>query len=797
MIILSVHSQSVTVKGKVVDENTGIPLAFVNITIAEGTTGTYSDIDGLFSIKVPENECCLKFTYIGYKDTIYRINYSKKFQRVKLELQPFELEEVVILPDENPAHRIIKNAIENIKRNNPENLKEFSYTSYDKLIVTVDAPELVKKEQALLDSSEKVLRNTLDKHDMFLMETVIRRNHLKPGFNQEKVLATRASGLKDPAMVFMISKLQSTSFYKPTINILGKDYVNPISNGSLNKYFFLLEDTLFNKSGDTTFVISFRPGLKKKFSGLEGFVYINSDGWAIQNVKAQTIKDTSGMVVTIQQSYKKIDSVWFPSQLNTDILFKNFKMNLGGKKYPTVAKGTSYIKDVDLHPGLRRRDFGLYNTEIEPDAASRSEDFWNKYRNDSLTVRDKETYRVVDSLGKASNFDKKLAFLQSMMTGKIPLGPVSIDLNSLFRYNVYEGFYIGVGAHTNNKFSKNLRFGGFVGYGFGDKKIKYGADISLMVHKATESVIAAEYYEKPLESGGVSFFSDKNRELSPDNFGDFFVERKNLTMGFEADYSFRLRPLKYFKWNIGFLYQKKQAYGEYLFSPMEFTGFPQIYLFSKIVFGFRFAFREKVLQTTKGQIVIGSKYPVISFKFTQGLKNVLNSDFKYSKVDIRVQNKVKTKYYGNLIWNLNLGYVFGNIPATDLYAVRGTYRIFTLYAPYTFGTMKPNEFLSDKYASLFLTWDFKDLLVNIGKWKPRLLLLTNIGIGSLKHPENHINYDFKTMEKGFFESGFVIRKLLDIKIVDLGLGIMYRYGPYSLEKTGDNFAYKVSIFYGF
>ena len=111
--------------------------------------------------------------------------------------------------------------------------------------------------------------------------------------------------------------------------------------------------------------------------------------------------------------------------------------------------------------------------------------------------------------------------------------------------------------------------------------------------------------------------------------------------------------------------------------------------------------------------------------------------------------------------------------------------------------MRTSEFLSDRYASLFLTWDFRDLLVHIRKWKPRLLLVTNLAVGTLSRPGDHINYSFKTLEKGYFESGFVIRKLITLNFTDLGLGILYRYGPYRLPAVKDNFAYKFSIYYSF
>ena len=51
----------------------------------------------------------------------------------------------------------------------------------------------------------------------------------------------------------------------------------------------------------------------------------------------------------------------------------------------------------------------------------------------------------------------------------------------------------------------------------------------------------------------------------------------------------------------------------------------------------------------------------------------------------------------------------------------------------------------------------------------------------------------KTMEKGYFESGLVVKGLLNLPLVKVGGGVFYRYGAYSLPKTIDNFAFKYSI----
>lgn len=797
LISVLVTAQTVVVKGKVFDKSNHKPLAFVNIISESVKSGTVSDIDGRFTINLPAGTCCLKLSYLGYEAIEYPIDYSKKNQNIMLTPKPINLEEVTIFPGVNPAHRIINMVIAHRNSNNPENLPEFSYISYDKMILTADADSLMKMDTALMDTSEIKVRKLLDKQDFFMSETVTERKYMFPKLNQENVLATKVSGFKNPVIVFMLSQIQSTSFYNEKINILNKTYINPISKGSTRKYFFLLKDTTYNAKGDTTFIISYRPRINTKFDGLKGFLYINSNGWAIQNVKAEPSKDTSGLTIQIQQLYEQIEDHWFPTQLNTDIIFTNMAVGSGKHSYALVAHGTSYLKDINLHPGLQKKDFGFHEVEVNEDATKKKNKFWNKFRTDSLTAREQETYRVIDSIGKETNFDKYATTAQSLMSGVIPWGVVDFDINKFFHYNNYEGLYIGVGAHTNHKVSKVFSIGGFLGYGFKDKRFKYGADVSVIVYKPSDSKINFKYYTNVLPSGETNFFTDKDQVWNTNYFGQFFTTRMNITQGYEINYQFKIKAFRDFSWNIGLIKQTKQSFENYIFTPFNSGTTPQNYHFSKTTFEFRYAYREKIIQTTKGPVSFGSDYPVVWFKYTQNFKRVFNSGFNFSKFDFRILHTINTNYTGNLTWMLSGGITNGTAPANELYAANGTYATISIYAPYTFGTMRANEFLSDRYVSLFLTWDFKDLLLTFGKWKPQLLLLTNLSFGTLKHPEKHANYSFKIMDKGYYESGLVIRKLLNMQVYDLGIGVMYRYGPYHLPKVGNNFAYKISLFYAF
>ena len=794
------QAQHFIVKGVVKDKQNRRPLAFVNITSTDGSRGATTDIDGKFRIALKTGSCCLKLTYVGYESLDYTINQSKEFQQILLKEKTYELSEVEIFPGVNPAHRIIQNVIDNRDLNNPEKLNAFTYTSYDKMIVTLDADSLMQKDSSLLDSNEIKMKQFLEKQDIFIMETVTERKYKSPDLNQETVLATRVSGLKDPMMAFMISQLQSTSFYDELISIAGKNYINPISRGSTKKYFFLIEDTTYTTTNDTVFIISYRPMRNTNFDGLKGFLSINTKRWAIQNVKAEPQQDSAGIVIKIQQAYEFIQDHWFPVQLNTDIIFTQMQANTGTKSYKLVGRGHSYIRDIDLSANLKKREFGYHEVEIEPDATKKKGEFWRAYRVDSLSDRERETYRVVDSIGKAQNFDKMASTVQTLLIGKIPFWIFNVNLGQLIHYNGYEGLYLGLGLQTNDRFSKTVSLGGFGGYGFKDKKFKYGGEVSVKVHKRSESVIRLEAYNKVTQSGGVQFFDDKFKAWQTQNFYQFFTRRMNPTIGGELAYSFRLKPMRDFKWNLGFRIQNKEAYQDYFFGTAneDIIHGKTEFNFTEAFIGFRFAFRERVIETTKGQISFGSKYPVVYLSYTRGITGFLNGEFAFDRFDLKVEGSHYIKYLGDFSFRLMAGLILGELPASNLYDGNGTYREFALYAPFSFGTMRSNEFLSDRYVALFLSHNFGKLLFKEGKlFNPQFMLVTNIAFGSLDNPELHHNYDFKTLEKGYYESGFFIRKMLDFKVYDLGIGVMYRYGPYGFDNVSKNFAYKISLFYGF
>jgi len=810
------------ISGKVIDSKTNTPLAFVNIIINNnGFAGGTTDIDGKFKLSYSQKIKTLNLSYVGYQPLTYQVGPKTSNLLISLTQKEVELSEVEILPGINPAHRIIQNAIDNRDLNDPEKLKSFSYTSYDKTIFTIETdtatskikqdsattvemtqgnPELlakmdsIQKDSTKLDSAESEIRKFISQQNLFLMENISKRKFLYPDKSYNQVIATRMSGFKDPMFVFLTTQIQSFSFYKPFITIFQSAYVNPISGGSLTKYFFKIEDTTYSGK-DTVYIISFRPRKGTNFDGLKGVISINTNKWAIQNVIAQPAEGGGGLKIKIQQMYELMEGeYWFPVQLNTDVTLSFLQVG----KYSAVAKGRSYIKDIVLNPEMVRREFNHLDVEVDKDATARQEGFWNQYRVDTLTAKDRKTYQVIDSIGQAMNFDKMAKTFQTLMSGRIPWKFIDFDIGRFINYNTYEGLVLGLGIHTNDKLSKWFKIGGFYQYAFAVSTAKYGGDFSILFNRRNDWSLRGGYFYDLTEAGGVTFFDDYNSILSG-NWRELLIKKLDRTEN--ANISMTVRARKYWLLNIEASWSFKKSTTYDLATRVENARILQDeFHFTEISAGFKWAYGEKFIQTIDNKISLGTMFPVVWLQYTRGIKGLLDGQFDYNRIDLKIRKTFKIKYLGKLTFQFNSGYIDRPIPACNLFYGNASYRLITLFAPNSFGTMRMNEFLSDKYASLYIYHDFGYLLFKGKKWfHPEFALSQNIGFGWLDHPEkyNYIGNSTRLMDLGFYESGLLINNLVNLKIYTIGIGAFYRWGPYSFDNVGDNFAYKVSLIFPF
>lgn len=795
-LILSANAQNYKLKGRIVDNETLEALAFVNIQGNNGPEGCISDIDGKFLLQSRLPILRLKASYVGYLPVEIIVEQTKQEYIIRMLKTTFELPEVAIKPGINPADRIITRVVENRFLNDHEQLQSFQYTSYEKMVFGPENDSIPVIDSLMNDSSYLHAKEFFKKQHLFMMETLNKRRFRYPNDNYTEVIASRVSGLSDPLFVFLMSGMQSTSFYKEMINIADRNYVNPISNGSLKKYYFEIQDTLIEPFPfDTTYIISYRPLLKSNFDGLKGVLSISTNGYAIRNVIASPARNEGAIDIKIQQLYTFIDSThWFPSQLNTDLIIKNAAITFDSLPIKVMGRGKSYISSVILNPPFKRSQFGFVETDVLPDATRFAEEKWDQFRANPLTQREQNTYHVIDSLGKAENFDKYTKKLEALLYGKINLKYIDLYINDLLLINKHEGIRTGLHLSTSDRVSRYFQLGGYLAYGFKDKEFKYGTDARLIFNRLYNTFAAFSYSSDISEAGADEIFPISVVNSGLLNFRSYLVSRMDASQSYK--YLVGSRILRYASLTGSFsMYNKEPLYNyRYVLAndgniEISKTNFR----FAESSLILRYAYGEKVIKNTQSVIPVLSNYPLFLLGITHGFSNLGGGEYEYNRFDLKITASRKFKYYGTTSFQLQGALLDRDIPYVNLFNQKAAYNNFGLFSQNSFQTMRYNEFIADRYISLSLMHNFGKLLYRSKHFNPEPVIVFNSGFGSLMHPENHAGVAIKSFEKGYHEGGIVLDNLLGAGFIKIGLGSFYRFGSYGFTAIHNNFVYKLSI----
>lgn len=764
-------------------------MPFVKVIPNNGKPG-FTDIDGRFVLPQEASEFQLRF--MGYKDSLYVLE-ALSSDTIFMWSSVQDVSEVTVLAGENPAHRIMERVIKNRKDNHPLANDAFTYKSYSKFIFDADdglKDRLVKAPED--DSSLRELK-FLNKQHLFLLESATERKFIPPAKDREDITAYKISGLTLPIFSTFAQSLQSFNFYDNEFELVGTTYINPIASGGTDRYLFILQDTTV-VGNDTTFTIYYRPRMNKNFKGMEGTMYINTNGYAIEKVIASPYsRDTSNTSFTarIVQEYQFIDGKkWFPTNLSTQVELKGLSLTSSGG-YVT-GKGNTYIKDIVINPeDLKRRGFGNISIATDEDAGVTNDAVWEEYRVDPLTDKEKRTYHVVDSVAKEANFDRKLTALMALATGKIRMNKINLLLDRIIDYNIYEGVRLGAGLETSERLMKNITIGGYFGWATRDKDWKYGGYSIFDINKRNGLQVTLSYQQDLLHRGGNVFtkkgFNLGNTEAYARLYRAF-MERQRI-----AEVKVGYEPLGNLKLYASGSYQRVEFTKGYQYYPVDTSYFSGTKVdLAETSLELQWNIRERVMLLGDMRMTEPSGYPKIAVKLTKGWKGVGESQMDYIRVNFKISQDVRSLRYGELNWTLLASQSFGDVPLFLKQNAVGTRQDWNISTANTFETVYPGEFYHDRQASLFLRYGFPTIKTK-AKWnEPQFILHHGIGYGDFKNPSEH-SQTFGSMDRGMYEAGLILNGILTQNIISIGVGAFYRYGYYSNVNELKNIVPKISV----
>lgn len=309
----------------------GEAIPFATIYIPGLSTGTTSNSDGNYELKLPEGQRKVLFQCLGYQTQTIEPIIGKSFQEINIRLvmQDYQIPEIKVLASgEDPAYYIIRRAIAMA----PYYQKQVSMYSCK---VYLKGSGNFEKIPFLLEKQMK--KDGIKENQPFVMETVSRIDFELPDRLKQKVLAMRSSGKQNNTspMSMITNNLYDAEKY---------GIVSPVGKNALKVYNFKLEG-VFDDQGRTINKIRVIP----KTNGndvFSGFIYIADGFWNIHSADLKlhiTMTD-----VKVHQFYAEVNkNTWMPVSLDFDMDFSGMGLKM---KYKYVASINEY--KTTLNPAL-------------------------------------------------------------------------------------------------------------------------------------------------------------------------------------------------------------------------------------------------------------------------------------------------------------------------------------------------------------------------------------------------------------------------------------------------------------
>ncbi|MBI6120675.1 DUF5686 family protein [Salegentibacter maritimus] len=791
-------------KGRVLDKQTGKPLAYAKIQY-QGRE-ILSKIDGSFSLSLTKDQTELKFSYVGFEPQNFTVSQAVEYIRVKLTPKPQWLTPVTIISETNKANGIIKKAIARKTQNAPqERLISYHFKNYNKFLIDNENNGLELQS----DSTNFELSTVINSEASYFSEKVSQFYFSKKQGLKEEVLGLRNAGFKKPIYEILLLSVNPFSFYHKDVRIFETDYAGPLQKSAFKNYEFKILDT--TATARPAYVIYFKPKRQHSVAGLEGVLYLDKQSLAIQKTKAQLL---GAVKLEIDQEYQYFpnENLWFPKTQKTTIRPGN-----GGKSISvfggmissgTVQKKQSIINNI-LTPG--KSDPNLYLTTtstnfdidlnagknfnssaeitVNPKANFRPESFWRESRTEDLSSQDKITRKKAEWLIKEKKIEEQINLKNTVSLGYYPVKFWDFDLGKFFKFNNYEGIRLGFGGKTNNQISNKFNLNGYLVYGTKDELFKYSLGTSIYLHKATETNFNLNYTRDIIETGSFNYLQGKNEFsiLEPRFVNiNFFYKHHTISSGFTHRFGSDFKTeLQFTKSDI---YQTKDY--SFLLNGREFSN----YKLSEATFSFLWRPFATFLKTPNSTKLIEKGYPKFTGQITKGFSGIFGGDFDYTKFGLLVEHEIKRLNQSRTEIILEGNYATGQVPLTHLFHAlpnsprrNGILRRFSVAGRRSFETMYYNEFFSDKQAMLHLKHQLRPITIH-KLIKPELVFISRHAIGDISNPERH-SIPIKSLKHGYHEFGIELQKVL----LGFGLGAAYRYGPYSLSTFDENFAFKFTF----
>lgn len=521
-------AQNIRFSGFVYNAETKEPIPHVNIRLAETTQGTSTSAEGKFVFSINKNKPKLIFSAVGYKKEVVELkSHGNIFLNVSLKPEPIQLMEIVVGADEDPAYKIVREAIKR-KEQNRAGLNSLQYNFFSKDIF------LSSGEVAMVSEKFSTGYYQSGKHEKIITHSVyITENEKKNAFKFDQNILDK---------IYI-------DFTEDTLIIVGNTVFLPLALNAFDWYDYKLREV--KQAGSKyEYIIEVIPESKLQ-PLLRGKIVIEDSTYSLKSVQ---LKNSEGLrfpfvndlEVEFIQNRDLFDKYWLPIYQKVESGLKvNFAGLIGTDKI--AVDQVSLFTDYKINPVIPDSVYQLYSTvedKIQRDSSGIKylrTSLLNREEMDSLrpiplTIAEENAYKELDSTKKVISQIKYKGLLSGVVTEAIKNDMNENSGGSFFKYatKVFSFLKFGdnrvngllLGAHYENTIlTEALRFEIGLGYTFGRKIFEGNFSIVYLPKNFFMNKIRIDLFDEVRHTQILNSYPD-------------FLNGVNVLLGFEDQFNY-------------------------------------------------------------------------------------------------------------------------------------------------------------------------------------------------------------------------------------------------------------------
>ena len=750
-------AQTFEVSGKIIDSKSNKGLEFATIRVKDTDNGTTADKEGNYIIQLKPGGHELIVSFIGYSSDTANIFVDNEKVVRDIFLSPSEiLTESIDVFGEDPAYEIMRKVI-SYKKKFRDKLNEYEFDAYSKFVIRSD-------RNSVEDSSAKKNEKD-DKLGIFgILESESVGYFRKPDLEKQVVKSKRetANIVRGVALPFFVN------FYDDDIDVGEFKIPTPVADDAFDSYDYKLTGVT---SQDSLRVFKIDVINRSEISPqLKGTIYVADSIFSVLKIDLNSNAAANPRLVEnirFQQKFspfkdKKSEFIyWMP----TDIQI------FAGGSFAGIAKFDAEVLSVISEYRINKKApagiFDEFVIKVLPEAGKKDSAYWNQNR------KLRETSEEIDAFTEIDRKTKQDAKSFNFGLGALSYGKhVSTNPLSYYRYNRVEGSALKMNLDVTGKL-RSTRANAYYGYGFSDKRSKYGASFTHRLIDGWKLQIGGEAYRKisPISYGEIAsldnFINSMEGLFDKTDAYDYYYAD-----GFKANANYWLIP----QLNIGaeYLNEKQQsAYTSTNFSVRkkddEFSLNPPVNegVLRTVGLNFRLnANKYGGIDWGDGDVSIFREgvIPILDAGFIYSGKSFLSSTFEYRKFYARLSGRKFFNRLLNIRYELGGILVDGEVPYQSLGFLNSEQGNISMGR--NFGTTHINEFPGDKVYYLTLKNNFGNTL-----WRKVPFFKSINFAGYVNFMRNEISdankefsdyKGFRVSDGIYSEAGFALSNILEL-----------------------------------